>query len=90
MLDISTKKGALLFLAQNWFLMMGASRSNDPLLSAQAANKSLIRIIAIDENLIPDDVGRACEELMLFIEGRQDHSNFPYPCPYWAHAAMMD
>jgi len=84
MLDINTKKGALLFLVQSWFLMVGASRNNDPLLSAQTANRCLSGILlSLDESVIPDDVGNACEELMLFIEGRQDSSNRPYPCPSW-------
>lgn len=89
MLDINTKKGALLFLVQNWFLMAGASRSNDPLLSAQTANKCLSGILVLGESMIPRDVEKACEDLMLFIEGRQDPSNRPYPCPDWFESVHM-
>lgn len=83
MLDINTKKGALLFLVQSWFLMVGASRNNDPLLSAQAANKCLSGILALGESMIPDDVEGACEELMCFIEKRKDPSGRPCTCPHW-------
>ncbi len=83
MFDTNTKKGALLFLVQNWFLVVGASRNSSPLLSAQMANKCLSCIIALGESMIPGDVEKACEELMFFVESRKDGSDQPCPCPDW-------
>lgn len=88
MFDINTKKGALLFLAQTWILAAGL-RSTDGSgrvlhHSYDAGVACLDDIFALDEKEIPEDVRKACVEMMQYQYGHINPTTHQqYERPAW-------
>jgi len=87
---IRNKKAALLTLAQMHLAIVGSSRTNNPVQSAEAAVSCLASIIALNEALVPSDVETACKNLMRFVDGQHDEENNPYPQPPWFTPGLYD
>ncbi len=85
-----SKKTALMLLVNAHLLIVGPSRSNDALRSADAAVSRLAEILTLDEEQIPQDVGAACLELMRFVHGQHDENNNPYPRPSWFNPGVYE
>lgn len=85
MIDPTTKKGALFLLVQTYILVAGSHRGHDPLFRAKFANATLAGILALDEDSIPDDVERACEEYIYWQDARpmEEGSKETHPRPSW-------
>jgi hypothetical protein len=83
LIDVNTKKGALLLLVQAWVLAAGSQKNNDPLHQGRFAINCIADVLALDEDAIPEDVEWACEQLMYYQDGIRKPSGGKYECPAW-------
>lgn len=85
MFDISSKKGAFLFLVQSMLLAGGSRQRVDKLHLATFVLHTLADAIALDEPAIPDNVLAAAEEYVAWQDGwtKGEGAKETYPRPGW-------